>query len=597
MSTRRVNYEELPETSFEDMDTTFTKGFAPKRSAIDRTSPVRRHRNSIIPTPSSTTSSDGTIFSDNKGIYRLNSKTDEEGEEDEEDFLDDFQEFRSRKGDFDDAFQSYFKVQNERSADRKGSTVRNANLKVSDLAADFERKLNLDSSRLRRPQALRQPRSMMNLSTHSRHNNSNGAVRSSNGNSVPSSISTGDLRVKSNGAVRFKKSMPTLSNYNPIIEEEEEEAEDDEEDEEEEEGNEDDITFKRGNIYPTHDYLNHFMEIGEEENEDGFIFDESLIKPQFLSKTFEASPLKLSPSQYDIIRDDALLTPKLHKRHKDWNNRHQLDSFKERSKNNVRRKLTKTNSAASRIRIIKQEIDHNTPIKNGKMYYNPKTMKWEGNEQILDRFRKLESIDKKPLLIKTKSQPIDVASAGDYTNESKFKTEKSNLQPKKSFTNSKIVGKMMFDEDNLRWVSVHGSEGEEDPFAGIADVLPAGQASPNGTLKSRQHVSPFIRSQSQLLPSSQERSNSQGTTRYHSVGLTSNRDAEPNSINSTFQLNSKLLEKFCHEENRWNRKVSGWFIIGDKDPEKITLKERDKAHKHNNYMYEIRNMVISSTRS
>lgn len=80
------------------------------------------------------------------------------------------------------------------------------------------------------------------------------------------------------------------------------------------------------------------------------------------------------------------------------------------------------------------------------------------------------------------------------------------------------------------------------------------------------------------------------------MGIACNRDSESNVTDPAFQLNSKLLEKFCHEENRWNRKVGGWFILGNKESESRTLEDLDKTQKHRSYMFEIRNMVINSTR-
>lgn len=573
MSIRPIAFDDLPETSFEDMDTTFTREVARNKRQEGQTSPLAKHQG-LIPTPSSTTSSDVTIFSNPKGKYSLSSKTDEEEEEDEDEFLNDFQEFQNRKDDFDDALKTYFKLCRSNTSLGKGLTVQNRN--PNDLANEFDRKLNIVS---RKSRPLRQPRSMMELKSHKKY--------SGNPPKMPNSLSAGDLRIRSNGTVRFKKSMPTLSNFNPTIEEEE-----------------DDVTYRQSeehNEFEQHhnEYLNDFAEGGEEEDENDFIFDESLMQPQFLSKTSEASPLKLSPSHYDIIRDDTLLTPRLHKRHRDWNNRDSLDSFKEHRPSLGRRRSTKSSSATSRIKIIKQEIDHNTPIKNGRMYYNPKTMTWEGNEQILDKFRKVESIDKKPLLIKTKSQlkNIDEVSNDSYHTASSENISK--VKPRKSSTNSRIVGKMMFDEENLRWVSVHNNDDEEDPFAGIQDIAPR-STSPNDTMKLTQHVSPFLRSHSQLLPSgaaknSADRLNSLATTRYHSMGMI-NRDTDHTAIDPAFQLNSKLLEKFCHEENRWNRKVGGWFILGNKESESHDLKDVDKAKKHKSFMFEIRNMVINSTR-
>lgn len=555
MSIRPINLDELPETSFEDMDTTFTRDHEKKTVPDSRRSPLSRQP-LVAPTPTSSTSSGGTIFSHPKEKLSRGSKTEEDEEEveEEDEFLNDFQEFQDRKDDFDDALKTYFKLRGSSASLALKPDVSRPD--SNELAREFSKRLNIGSKK--RPPALRQPRSMMELKTRPRSNGE-----------MPNSLSTGDLRVQSNSTVRFKKSMPTLSNFNPTIEEEEE-----------------DFALpnqvgKYGNRF-----RNDLMETNREEDEDDdkdFVFDERLIQPQFLNRPSEESPLKLSPSQYEIVRDDALLTPRLHKRYRDWNAKNHLDSFKEQVPALSRRRSARNTTAASRIKTIKQEIDHNTPIKNGRMYYNPKTMKWEGNEQVLDKFTNLDAIDKKPLLIKSKSQ------LNETTTQEPGLTKPSMIKPTKRLKKPRIIGKMMFDDENLRWVSVHGDDEEQDPFAGIKDIEPVISNSP----KTKHYISPFLRSQSQLLPSTGDnivdRLNSSATTRYHSMGVTNREIArEP-----AFQLSSRLLEKFCHEENRWNRKVGGWFLLGNKDSESESRNKNEKCQSH---MFEIRNMVMNSTR-
>lgn len=71
-------------------------------------------------------------------------------------------------------------------------------------------------------------------------------------------------------------------------------------------------------------------------------------------------------------------------------------------------------------------------------------------------------------------------------------------------------------------------------------------------------------------------------------------------LNTTFHLSSKTLEKFYHEENRWNRKLASWFIPQDETiigaDEETIMDESTISGKRKSYMYEIRNMVINSTK-
>lgn len=559
MSIRSAYYEDFPETSFEDMETTFGRGNLNSGPVGSSNSPLG-HPHGILPTPTSA-SSGGTTFSNSKD-KRLSvgssSRTDEEPEEEEEDFLNDFQEFQGKRDDFDDAFKAFFNV--------KESDTDNI------IERDFNEKLNLGPNK--KASRLKQQKSMQELKPH--------RLKSiSSFSKLPNSLSAGDLRIRPNASVRFKKSMPSLSsNFNGMIREEEES-----------EG-------EFPTLKPPHKLLNNFEEAREDEEADDkdFVFDESLIQPQFLSKASESSPLKLSPSQYDIVRDDTLLTPRLHRRHRDWNGKDQLDSFKERRKSQGRRKTYNHQrpQTASRIQIIKQEIDQNTPIKNGRMYYNPKTMKWEGNEQILDKFRKLDSQDEKPLLIRARTSFSDphLHLADRETEKAAKKSSGSKVS-----NNRRVVGKMMFDEENLKWVNIDKDD-ENDPFASVEDVAPLPSAPEEETLKlpNNKHLSPFLRSHSQLLPSSTstlDRLNSAATTRYHSVGI-----ARADNVHSDpqFHLNSKQIERFWHEENKWNRKVGAWFIMGDSDAESNDLTEISEIKDTRSFMYEIRNMVLNSTR-
>ena len=71
-------------------------------------------------------------------------------------------------------------------------------------------------------------------------------------------------------------------------------------------------------------------------------------------------------------------------------------------------------------------------------------------------------------------------------------------------------------------------------------------------------------------------------------------------LNSTFHLSSRALEKFYHEENRWCKKLAPWFIPQDETiisvDEETIMDESTVSSKRKSYMYEIRNMVINSTK-
>lgn len=126
----------------------------------------------------------------------------------------------------------------------------------------------------------------------------------------------------------------------------------------------------------------------------------------------------------------------MHKKQKELRYKHNLEAFKETSKARRRR-----HTAKSKIQTIKQQIDHNTPMKSGLMYYNPKKMAWEGNERVLDKFQDIISIDKRPLLIRNKSN-ISPNETLTYTG-----SDNNNVQDNgsnstfSSTTNPRVVGK------------------------------------------------------------------------------------------------------------------------------------------------------------
>ena len=630
MSIRPMDLEDFPETSFEDLDTTLNR--QPKlKGPHHELSPLGRyHRNPPAnSTPSMTTSSDGTTFSNGVGRDSEGSKSEDEehDDDDDDDFLNDFKEFQNRKDDFDDALRLHFNLYGESPTLYENNVGKNHREYIAEEIEqdrdddDEEDDTELDEAetvenyygtngdfamnklanrlhtKLRVSGQLKQPRSMMELKPQTFRN---GSV------ALRNSQSSGNLRQRTNSMVRFKKSMPSLSRFNPTIDEGEDiypnEYEDDIP------GNRGDLMGKRSRRN-NFNYFNNFQEDDNETASDqDFQFDKNLVQPQFLSaKSKNVVPIKLLPSQYDIVRDDTLLTPRLHRRNKEWNSKSQLNNFKE-----GKTKSSK-HSAVSRIKIIKQEIDHNTPIKEGHMYYNPKTMRWEGNEKILEKFLMVDSKEKKPLLIRTRSQRppqlnhiaeplsynIDLKSSAS---QNLANINNSDRYRRPSSKNPRIVGKMMFDDENLRWINMDKNVDLMDPFKNIPDIVIPQKGSLE-SLRSKESNSPFLRSKSQQIgraTKSNDRHRGSNSTRFHSIGI-SNSDSKANNNEGTFRLSADLLERFYHEENKWNKKVGSWIILNDKGSIRDLKDNNDIMSGNRNkngdkYMYEIRTMVMNSSR-
>lgn len=591
---------DITDTSFEEIEPSFLDS-----DRVDLFSGINRNRHNetsikqelatsrphpthgLLTAPLSTASSGRTAFSDEiKPREAWRNDTDSERynddqldyetieDENDDDFLDDFEEFQNRKDNFDEAIKTRFNM-----FPRQSSTG------TLGLANNLENNLHITTNKSRKPDtrriegSLRQPKSMMDLKPKTTSTTRSGRLKNS--------ISYGNLRnpLRYSASVRFKKSMPNMARG--ILEEEPDYKE---------EGNESVIKTK----YPSDYYLNKFGEEAENSGDDNdFIFDSSMIKPQLLPKFSKGNvPLKLSPSIYNIQQHNNLLTPQLHKR-KSNNRSHfdQLESFRESSTvQNSRRPSGNLNmnqrAATYRMRTIKQQIDHNTPVKKGDMYYNPESMKWEGNGHVLKKFEEIDSGSINPLLIKKNNAKLEKIENAKIRSQSRRPPE--------------VVNDMVFDEKNLRWVSLH--EEPPDPFAGIDDIVQSDSIdSPK---------SPFLRSKSQTKPSALARSLSvnpnlrkyhsmggmashpKDTERYRSLG---NNENDTYKLISTFTISSKLLEHCYHEENRWNKKVGAWFLLNNKfntttnDGDDITNNMSMASLDNNDYMYEIRKMVMNST--
>jgi len=100
----------------------------------------------------------------------------------------------------------------------------------------------------------------------------------------------------------------------------------------------------------------------------------------------------------------------------------------------------------------------------GDMSFNPRTLRWDGNEQVLRDFDAAVASSSRPALI------TNLSGQGPSTP----------VNGQSSATTPKVVGSMLFDPVNMCWVHQLGDAFEEDPFASI-DELDEGEGW--GTIK------------------------------------------------------------------------------------------------------------------
>ncbi|SCU88488.1 LAMI_0D10286g1_1 [Lachancea mirantina] len=536
MSIRPSPNDDIPETSFEDIETTLSP-INRYKNGYNQSSPLRKQ----MPPPS-TTSSESTTFSGNGNRYSTHTESDDADEEGKN-FLDEFEEFHD-KDEYQDIIKAHFDGRKRSNEKKTGMGGLNAFAEengdnIDELADQFDQNLTLRARKsseiptLKLDKNAKQPNVSLKKSIRMPKSFERVSRRG-----IGNSRSASNLRVNwerpAPTNLRYKKSMPLLSREGIINEE-----------------------------YEDNNY--------EEDFEDDFKFEKNMLQPQFLNREPQLKPI--SPRQYTITTDETLLTPQLHSRHKDWVNPSNLNHFKEQQRRKARESGSYRKNRESvnhRLKTIKQEIDQNTPIKKGKMIYNPEKRTWEGNEQSLLRFRDVDTAEKKAIVITDKKLPYSSGS-------------RARISDAKRQSNPKIVGKMMFDAQNLQWLRVDGQE--EDPFADIPDYIPVTIPLDGGPQRSATAMIP----QSSHRDPTKKRFSSTATTRFHSLSTT--------PYDFTFQIDSRTLEKFYHEENRWSKKVGGWFILDDPDVTSTNNDQKLPDPQSKNFMYEIRNMVISSARN
>ncbi|KAH3902850.1 Bfa1p SCDLUD_000443 [Saccharomycodes ludwigii] len=271
---------------------------------------------------------------------------------------------------------------------------------------------------------------------------------------------------------------------------------------------------------------------------------------------------------YVVTDHPSLLTPQL--RPRKYNNdmmdkKSVLKAFREPYPSQEEKLIKRRNPG--RLQTIKQEIDSHTPLTKGKMHYNPKKLRWEGNVEAVNNFPEYS----KPLLISKNpdfqlKKRLAMNSTGTGTG-----IGSGGLESRKK------VGSMIFDSDNLRWVSANGEESEENPFKNIdAYALPSGIIQ-SSTLQKKRHE------KSTIYPIGNDKSR----RCYSNIGLANTDKHASTTDDLLFTINSKKLELFYHEENIWSDSLKCW--VNNDDALSFAV-SREQA-------YEIRKMVLSSTKS
>jgi hypothetical protein len=112
------------------------------------------------------------------------------------------------------------------------------------------------------------------------------------------------------------------------------------------------------------------------------------------------------------------------------------------------------------------------PIVVGKMTYNPKTLRWEGNDAVLSAFEPALSSSRPALITHLTSNSLSGISFSSFG--SPTRSAHNNAAPAGGLNplgvSMKIVGNMQFDPTKMAWVSLLSKEEDEpDCFEGMDD--------------------------------------------------------------------------------------------------------------------------------
>ncbi|WWD18854.1 hypothetical protein CI109_103309 [Kwoniella shandongensis] len=221
----------------------------------------------------------------------------------------------------------------------------------------------------------------------------------------------------------------------------------------------------------------------------------------------------------------------------------------------------------------------------GEMTWNPATLRWEGNESILQAF---DHIPSRPALITHYTGGSSVTSPISSS---------ANITPATAAaTAPRIVGDMQFDPINMRWISILDPEDDEpDPFEGMADDEESESGGAGGTItksNSRKFVIPGgggmgMGSGSVVTSSawSSRMISESGTSVSASIGSSSWGGG------TTEEISDELWKECKEAEERHKKEVRGWLT---RPSTTITSESRDKERREEKRLWEIRHLALKS---
>ncbi|QPG76713.1 hypothetical protein FOA43_004107 [Brettanomyces nanus] len=225
---------------------------------------------------------------------------------------------------------------------------------------------------------------------------------------------------------------------------------------------------------------------------------------------------------------------------------------------------TLTNTARlnkeGKLKIIRSMGKHRTKqVLPGHMYgeivYDPDQMKWCGNEEELAGFESTS----RPSLIRHRISQGQFPKISDdpFINSNKNDISRKNINSRNKGEQPQIVGNMVYDNNNLRWVSLTGKY-EDDPFENLDDTITSDRLGP---LEGYQRNNNFQEEHPRTVTTGSSRMTS--STSSSSISNYLARGEEKNN----FEITPETYKLWKSEESRWLRKVGNWFPSEEDDLE------------------------------
>lgn len=187
------------------------------------------------------------------------------------------------------------------------------------------------------------------------------------------------------------------------------------------------------------------------------------------------------------------------------------------------------------------------------MKWNPKTLRWEGNESVLRDFELTSSA--RPALITHLTGSSLASPPGSVS--------------ALAASGARVVGEMMFDPIKMCWLSRSGDD-EEDPFAGIDEEDGDDDWDKGATIRGLVSVAPASRRESEEGSSparsrsgrgSHARSASESDTEAGTTGrLSSLGPIDESDVDGTMPLPRELVAACVAAEERHRSEMRGWCV-------------------------------------